>query len=106
MVNETLPARYMLSGVEIQMNPVNKRILERTKYLEEAITKAREYLENGTHSYWHKFRPLFGDKVRDGKGLPPHKDWVRNVFLPSLEKKLNEAERLLERLSQSKRLRG
>lgn len=78
-------------------NPKKKAILERIQGLEEAITKAQEYLESGTHSDWHGFRPLFKDKMQDGSVLPPHKDWVKNVFLPIQEKALEKAEKLLER---------
>lgn len=76
-----------------------KDILDRIEKLEEAISKAREYLEAASHAEWCGFRPLFAPKVRDGKELPPHKDWVKNVFLPRTEKALDRAERLLERFS-------
>ncbi len=82
------------------MNAKVKSILDRIKHIEDAISKAREYLETGAHAHWHGFRPLFVDKVKDGEVLPPHKDWVKNVFLPSREKALRENQRLLERLSQ------
>ena len=42
--------------------------------------------------------PLFVNKVKDGKELPPHKDWVKNVFLPRKEKALRRAEKTVERL--------
>jgi len=42
--------------------------------------------------------PLFVNKVKDGKELPPHKDWVKNVFLPRMEKALRREEKLAERL--------
>ena len=74
-----------------------REITERVRRLEDDIVKAREYLETGAHSSWHKLQPLFDHKIRDGKELPPHKDWVRNVFLPNLEKALSEAENLLDR---------
>ena len=80
------------------MNPKKKAVLDRIKNLQEAITRAREYLETGEHADWARFRPLFARKVRDGKALPPHKDWVRNVFLPSHEKALTKAQRVLEKL--------
>jgi hypothetical protein len=83
----------------MQMNPETRAILDRIKSLEEAIAKGREYLESGAHVYWNGFRPLFVTKMRDGKALPPHKDWVKNVFLPRRERALREAERLLERLT-------
>jgi hypothetical protein len=41
---------------------------------------------------------LFADKVRDGKALPPHKDWVKNVFLPNRERALRRAQQVLEKL--------
>jgi hypothetical protein len=80
------------------MNAKRKSVLDRIESLEEAIGKARDYLESGRHARWGGFRPLFVPKLRDGKELPPHKDWVRNVFLPRMEKALNRAEKLLERL--------
>ena len=94
---------YMASDVltvgRSLMNSKKKAVLARIKYLEDAITKAREYLESGAHAHWHGFRPLFVDKVRDGEELPPHKDWVKNVFLPRQERALIKAERVLEKLS-------
>ena len=81
------------------MNLKKKAILKRIKYLEDAIAKGKEYLESGKHADWHGFRPLFVDKVRDGKTLPPHKDWIRNVFLPRKEKALNQAQEKLDRLA-------
>lgn len=82
-----------------QMNAKKKAILDRIKHLEEAIAKGREYLASGEHAHWHGFRPLFADKVKDGKVLPPHKDWVKNVFLPNQEKALRRAERVVERMN-------
>ena len=79
------------------VNSKKKAILDRIKHLEDAIAKGREYLETGKHSHWHGFRPLFVDKVRDGKTLPPHKDWVKNVFLPRQERALKRAEKALEK---------
>lgn len=80
------------------MNAKRKAVLARIESLEQAIGKAREYLESGKHVHWSGFRPLFVRKVGDGKELPPHKDWVKNVFLPRMEKALNRAEKVLERL--------
>ena len=88
------------------MKPKEKAILDRIKTLEEAITKGREYLESGAYADWIGFQPLFVKKMRDGKALPPHKDWVKNVFLPGREGALREAERLLERLPQQKSRQG
>jgi hypothetical protein len=80
------------------MNLKKKAILDRIKCLESAIDKGREYLESGKHAHWQGFRPLFVPKIRDGKTLPPHKDWVKNVFLPRHERALRKAEKTLEKL--------
>jgi hypothetical protein len=42
---------------------------------------------------------LFDVKVRNGKILPPHKDWVKNVVLRNLERRLRRAEKLLDRFT-------
>jgi len=80
------------------MNAKRKAVLDRIESLEQAIGRAREYLESGKHAHWSGFRPLFVHKLKDGKELPPHKDWVKNVFLPGKEKALRRAEKTLERL--------
>lgn len=80
------------------MNAKQKAVLDRIAHLEDAIVKARQYLENGDHAHWHGFQPLFDPKVRDGKAVPPHKDWVRNVFLPRRERALANAYKTLESL--------
>lgn len=80
------------------MNSKRKSLLDRIVHLEDAIAKGREYLESGAHAHWHGFRPLFDSKSRDGKTLPPHKDWMKNVFLPRREKALDQTYRKLERL--------
>lgn len=74
------------------------QLLARIELLEEAIRKGREYLETGEHANWIAFRPLFNRKLKDGKELPPHKDWVRNVYLPQMERALSRAEKMLWRL--------
>ena len=73
-------------------------VVSRIKRFEEAIAKGREYLETGEHADWHGFRPLFVRKMRNGKPLPPHRDWVKNVYLPRLEQAVRRAERILDRL--------
>jgi len=85
------------------MKSKEKTILDRIKCLEDAIFKGREYLETGAHAHWHGFKPIFAEKVKDGKILPPHKDWVKNVFVPSHEKALMENQKILEKLTQQKR---
>jgi hypothetical protein len=62
-----------------------KALLDRIQSIEDAIAKGREYLESGAHADWIGFRPLFTAKKRDGKALPPHRDWIKNVFLPRTE---------------------
>ena len=81
------------------MNSKQNAIRDRIKHVEEAIANGREYLENGSHANWHGFRPLFANKVRNGKAEPPHRDWVKNVFLPRHEKALRKAEKTLEKLT-------
>jgi hypothetical protein len=88
------------------MNAKKNAVLERIKGLEEAILKGNEYLESGKHASWREFRPLFSTKTRDGKELPPHKDWVKNVFLPRTERALRYAERVLQRLEGETTTRG
>lgn len=80
------------------MHAKKKAILDRIRRLEEGIARAREYLETGAHADWRRFRPLFDKKVRNGIPLPPHKDWVKNVFLRSYERALIRSEKLLEQL--------
>jgi hypothetical protein len=80
------------------MDTKKKAILERIKSLEDALSKAQEYLETGAHSDWNGFRPLFTPKIRDGRQIPPHRDWVKNVFIPSREKAIRKAEKILDQL--------
>jgi hypothetical protein len=90
------------------MNAKKKAVLDRIKRFEEAITKGREYLESGKHANWKGFRPVFYGKIQNGKELPPHKDWVKNVFLPKTERALRHAEKVLLRLERegTERSRG
>jgi hypothetical protein len=90
---------YVLDVPKMKTDLAKDAILDRIKTIEEEIAKGREYLESGAHANWHGFRALFADKTRDGKELPPHKEWVKHVFLPARERALVRAERLLERLS-------
>ena len=52
-----------------------------------------EYLETGAHAGWQAFRPLFV-----GKDQPPHKDWVRHVFIRRLEREIARNKRAMKRL--------
>lgn len=66
--------------------------------IEAAIKRANEYLETGEHADWHGFRPLFVGKLKDGKACPPHKDWVKNVFVRDCHRQLASAMKALNRL--------
>ena len=78
------------------MDPKKKAILERIKSLEDALTKAQEYLETGAHADWRGFRALFTQKIKDGREVSPHRDWVKNVFIPNREKAIRKAEQILD----------
>lgn len=93
----SLPANNIVS----ERTAEKKAIRDRIGSIEDALIRARAYLETGAHADWHGFRALFVQKLRDGKELPPHKDWVRNVFLPRMEKALRQSERALERISRA-----
>jgi hypothetical protein len=84
------------------MDANTKAVVDRIQRIEEAITKGREYLESGAHATWRGFRPLFKGKIVDGEAVPPHRDWVKNVFLPRNERALKYAEKVLRTL-QAKR---
>lgn len=75
-----------------------KAVLARIDSFEDAIRRAREYLENGKHADWSGFRPIFFAKWRDGKEPPPRKDWVEHVFLRRAERALRKHEKALDRL--------
>ena len=87
------------------MTAKRKAVLDRIQSLEEAIRCAKEYLESGEHADWHRFRPLFDHKFEEGEKAPPHKDWVKNVFLRRSEKALTRTEKLLQRLDEQARVR-
>ena len=86
----------------MDFNPKRKAVIERIKHREQSIVRAKEYLESGKHADWVGFRPLFATKLRDGRELPPHRDWVKNVFLRNEEKLLKRDQRILERLDGGK----
>ncbi len=78
-----------------------KAVVDRINGLAKAIAEARDYLESGKPENWQGSRALFDPKVRDGKILPPHRDWVKNFVLPRMEQALARAERVLEKVDQS-----
>ena len=82
--------------MDTKKNTVRKRL----QSFEQDICRAKEYLESGKHAHWGGFRPLFVSKFKDGKELPPHKDWVKNVFLPRKQKALHYAEKIADRLDE------
>lgn len=86
-------------------NTKRKAVLARIEVLEQEIGRAKEYLETGKHADWAGFRPWFVRKLQLGVELPPHRDWVRNVFLPRTQRLLTRAERVLEQLARQERLR-
>jgi hypothetical protein len=73
--------------------------VERIARFQEEIAKAQDYLANGKHADSRGFRPWFNTKVKDGRELPPHRDWVNNVFIRRKEQALWRAEKLLGRLT-------
>jgi hypothetical protein len=79
------------------MNSKKRAVLDRIKHLEDAIAKGHEYLESGKHAHWQGFQPLFVKKIREGVVLQPHKDWIRNVFLPRNERALKKAQITLDK---------
>ena len=81
---------------------IEVKIQNRISRLENAISKAQGYLQNGDNASWHGFKPFFVEKIKNGKVLPPHKDWVKNVFIPGKEKAIKEAEETLEKLKWKK----
>ena len=74
-----------------------KRIEDRISSIQYELIKAHEFLETGAHAHWHGFRVLFKQKYISDKVAPPHKDWVRNVFIPNRESALKDAENILDR---------
>lgn len=88
------------------MDADKKAVLDRIKHLQDAIFKANQYLASGKHADWHGFRALFVDKIRDGKVMPPHKDWIKNVFLPKTEKALKENQKILDKLDLRRKRSG
>ena len=84
----------------MEFDSKRRAVRERITHLEQAIVRAKEYLEFGKHANWQGFSPLFVDKIKDGEVQPPHRDWVRNVFLPHAEKRLKRDEKILELLEE------
>jgi len=70
----------------------------RIRRLENAIKLAQCYLDTGANADWHGFRPLFVDKWKDGKPCPPHRDWVRNVFIRRCQRQIASARKSMKRL--------
>jgi hypothetical protein len=75
-----------------------KAIETRMRRIEAAIKLANEYRETGEHADWHGFRPLFVGKFKDGEPCPPHKDWVKNVFVPRCLRQIASDKKALKRL--------
>lgn len=64
---------------------------------------AYRYLGTDEGSDLRIFRPLFDNK-RDASGdaLPPHKDWVKHVFIRRREKAIVRLHKLLRRIGDMK----
>ena len=75
-----------------------KSILLRIASLEQEVARAREFLDKGEHAHWHGFHAMFFPKGEMGKEPPPHRDWVKNFFLPRAERGLHRSQKALERL--------
>jgi len=88
--------------IHMEFDSKRKAVCERIKHRQQAIVRATEYLESGKHASWQGFSPLFVGKVKDGEVQPPHKDWVRNVFLPLAEKRLKRDEKILKLLEEKR----
>ena len=80
----------------MRMDLKRKVILKRIQRHEDALTRAKEFLETGAHADWHGFRALFAQKFKDSRVAPPHRDWIKNVFIPNCEKAIHKAERKLD----------
>ena len=65
--NRPAQVRSCLKACVAIMNSKKKAVLDRFKHLEDAVAKAREYLQSGKQAHWQEFRPLFVDNVRNGK---------------------------------------
>jgi hypothetical protein len=85
-------------GQKQDITAKRKSIEYRIHKIEAAIKLANEYLETGEHAEWHGFRPLFVDKWKEGKPCPPHKEWVRNVFINRCYRAIADANKALKRL--------
>ena len=76
-----------------------KKLEERITRIEDVLMNAHKYLESGANADWHRFRPLFKKKIAaDGRDAPPHKDWVKNVFIVRYELALHSAKKALTTL--------
>ena len=51
------------------MNAKRKVVLDRSEVLEQAMSRATEYLESGKHANWSGFRPLFVRKPNPDFGI-------------------------------------
>ena len=88
------------------MDAKKKAILDRIEHLESDIAKARAYLESGKLAHLPGSYPLFTEKERNGKTLPPHKDWVKSKLLPWYEGSLKSAKKALEKMEEAARCKG
>ncbi len=73
-----------------------KAVTDRIEQIKKNLLIGYEFLATGAHGNWHGFKPLYVEKTKDGIALPPHRDWVKNVFIAELERSLVKAEKKLE----------
>lgn len=73
--------------------------MAKIRWCEHQLKLAYRYLDTDQGSDLHIFRPLFDKKLdASGKALPPHKDWVKNVFIRRREKAIVRLHQLLRRI--------
>src|SRR5437868_6409489 len=70
-----------------------EQIIKRMERITEALYTAYEFLATGKNGDSHYFRPLF-----TGRDRLPHRDWIKNVFIPRCLKAVARMEKRLEAL--------
>ena len=74
-------------------------VMGKIKWCEDQLKLAYRYLDTDEGSDLRIFRPLFTKKLdASGNALPPHKDWVKNVFIRRREKAIVRLQKRLRRL--------
>ena len=78
-------------------------VMATRRWCEDQLKLAHRYLGTDEGSDLRIFRPLFDNK-RDASGdaLPPHKDWVKHLFIRRREKAIVRLHKLLRRIGDMK----